>query len=403
MVEEKDEKPPKGGRWWVTLLVCVALAVGGWVIIKVIDSTEPEAERTQAAKRTAMLVQVIPAEKGNFQPRIEALGEVTASREVSVGARVSGEIVERSDAFVEGGIVKQGDLLVRIDPLDYQKILAQRQSEYQQAQAELELEKGQRNIARLDLELLEETLEVEDKGLALREPQLKSAQAAVELAAVALDRARLDLQRTEVRVPFDAQVMERGVDLGAQVATGTEIGRLVGLDEYWVVATVPLAALRWISFEREEPLQAEIYDEVSWGSQQKRVGQVERLLGSLDTETRLARIVIVVGDPLGRESGEPGLILGSLLDVVILGETIENVVRLPRQYVRKNDTVWVNVDGKLSIRETDIVFRDKDFAYLASGLEEGEQVVTTSLASVTEGAALRTEAAKDSAGEEGDE
>lgn len=232
--------------------VCV-LAIGGWVMMRIIDSTEPEAERTQAAKRTAMLVQVIAAEKGDFQPRIEALGEVRAAREVSIGARVSGEIVERSEAFVEGGLVRAGELLVRIDPLDYEKALAQRQNEYQQAQAALELERGQRNIAELDLELLEETLEVKDKGLALREPQLKSAQAAVELAGVAVERARLDLQRTAVRAPFDAQVMERGVDLGAQVSAGTEIGRLVGLDEYWVVATVPMAALRWISFDRRSP------------------------------------------------------------------------------------------------------------------------------------------------------
>ncbi|MBK1834944.1 efflux RND transporter periplasmic adaptor subunit [Roseibacillus ishigakijimensis] len=391
MAEEVDEKPPQGGRWWVTALVCIGLIVGGWLLMKWIDSTEPEAERTQAAKRTAMLVQTIAAEAGDFQPRIEALGEVQASREVSLGARVQGEIVERAEIFTEGGLVAQGDLLVRIDPADYQKILAQRKSEYAQAQAEAELEEGRKNVAQLDLELLGDSMEVEDKGLVLREPQLKSAQAAVEMAAVAVEQAQLDLQRTEVRAPFDAQVLSREVDLGARVSPGTALGRLVGLDEYWVVATVPMAALRWISFEPESPLQAEIHDTVSWAEGAMRMGKVERLLGALDAETRLARVVITVADPLGRENGEPGLILGSLLDVIILGETIRDVVRLPRQYVRKNDTAWVNVDEKLAIRELEIVFRDKDFAYISEGLAAGEKVVTTSLASVTEGAALRTE------------
>jgi hypothetical protein len=100
-----------------------------------------------------------------------------------------------------------------------------------------------------------------------------------------------------------------------------------------------------------------------------------------------------VDDPLGRENGEskPSLILGSLLDVVIRGEMIRDVVRLPREYVRKNDTVWVDDSGQLSIRDLTVTFQDAKFVYVSEGLQEGDQVVTTSLASVTEGAALRTD------------
>lgn len=398
MSEEESEELPKTGKWWLTILGCLFLVVGGWLLMKWIDSTEPTAERSQAAKKTAMLVQVISAEAGDFQPRIEALGEVQAAREVSLGARVSGEVVTRSPAFTEGGVVQEGEVLVRIDPLDYEKVLAQRKSEYLQAQAEIDIEAGRQNVAQLDLELLEDTLEVEDKALVLREPQLKSAKAELELAAVAVELARLDLQRTEVRAPFTAQVMSREVDLGAQLSTGTRVGRLVGLDEYWVVATVPQSALRWMRFEPGEgALQAEVRDTVAWGEGVMRMGQVERLLGELDDDTRLARVVVVVKDPLGREGGErkPGLILGSLVDVVVLGETIPEVVRLPREYLRKGDTVWVNDEGKLAIREVEVTFSDKSFAYLSEGLESGEQVITTSLASVTEGAALRTEGASE--------
>ncbi|WP_411846930.1 efflux RND transporter periplasmic adaptor subunit [Roseibacillus persicicus] len=403
MSEEVSEKPPKTGKWWLTVLGCLGLVVGGWLLMNWIDSTEPTAERSQAAKKTAMLVQVITAEAGDNQPRIEALGEVQAAREVSLGARVSGEIIARSQAFTEGGVVPEGEVLVRIDPVDYEKILAQRRSEYLQAQAEIDIEAGRQNVAQLDLELLEDTLEVKDKALVLREPQLKSAQAALELAGVAVEQARLDLQRTEVRAPFAAQVMSREVDVGAQLSAGTRIGRLVGLEEYWVVATVPQSALRWMRFKTgEEAMLAEVRDAAAWGEDVLRMGKVERLLGELDEETRLARVVVVVEDPLGRNSEEavPSLILGSLLDVVILGETIQDVVRLPREYLRKNDTVWVNADGKLNIREVTVTFSDKSFAYLSEGLEAGEEVVTTSLASVTEGAALRTEGVSEGGGDE---
>ena len=390
MDEEQKEEAPGGGRWWTSLLGCLLLVAGSWFLIDLIDRTEPEAERTQAAKKTAMLVEVLIAEEGNYQPRIEALGEVKAARDVALGSRISGAIIERSESFVEGGLVKEGDVLVRLDPVNYQKIVSRRESEYQQALAELKLEKGQGKIAELDLELLAQSLEVKDKALALREPQLKSAEAALELAAVAVEEARLDLERTEIKAPFDAQIMSRGVEVGAQISSGSEIGRLVGMEEYWVVATVPMASLRWVGFSsREKPSVAEIRDPGAWGNDVLRSGKVERLLGSLDGETRLARVVISVKDPLGRESDLPELILGSLLDVVIQGDSISDVVRVPREYVRKNDTVWINEDGKLSIRDTEVVFRDSDFAYLSKGVEAGEEIVTTNLASVTEGAALR--------------
>jgi hypothetical protein len=62
---------------------------------------------------------------------------------------------------------------------------------------------------------------------------------------------------------------------------------------------------------------------------------------------------------------------------------------LSRDYLRQNDTVWVMVDGKLQIRQADVVFRDAEHAYIRAGVEEGEHVVTTSLATVTEGLGLR--------------
>ena len=51
-------------------------------------------------------------------------------------------------------------------------------------------------------------------------------------------------------------------------------------------------------------------------------------------------------------------------------------------------------DGKLDIRKVDVVFQDPDHAYLRSGLEAGERVVTTNLSTVAQDAPLRTEGAQ---------
>ena len=113
------------------------------------------------------------------------------------------------------------------------------------------------------------------------------------------------------------------------------------------------------------------------------------MIGTLDEQSRLARVLITVPDPLGRKSDAPPLILDTLIEAQIEGRPIEDVVRLSREYVRDRDTVWVMKDGKLEIRETDIVFRDAEYAYIRGGLASGEEVVTTTLATVANGVGLR--------------
>jgi hypothetical protein len=99
--------------------------------------------------------------------------------------------------------------------------------------------------------------------------------------------------------------------------------------------------------------------------------------------------LITVADPLARNSAGPPLILDTLLETHIKGRPIKDVIRLSRDYVHQRDTVWVMNDGKLEIRETDIVFRDAEYAYIQAGLESGEEVVVTTLATVAEGISLR--------------
>ena len=105
----------------------------------------------------------------------------------------------------------------------------------------------------------------------------------------------------------------------------------------------------------------------------------------------MARVLVAVDDPLGRAAGAalPSLIIGSFVECRIQGRPIENVVRLPRDFVRKGDTVWVMRDGQLTVQPVTIVFQDAEFAYVSEGLAADDQVVTTSLATVRDGIPLR--------------
>ena len=98
-------------------------------------------------------------------------------------------------------------------------------------------------------------------------------------------------------------------------------------------------------------------------------------------------------DPLARtpiNEGKPELMIGAFVEARIQAEPIENVIRLNRDFVRTNQTVWVNDNGKLTIRDVEILLTDAKYAYITNGLEENEQVVTTNLSAVAEGLGLRT-------------
>ncbi len=90
------------------------------------------------------------------------------------------------------------------------------------------------------------------------------------------------------------------------------------------------------------------------------------MVGDLDSNARMARVLITVEDPLAldQSAGEPPLILGTLLRATIAGRPLQDVVRLERNLVRRDNTVWVMEDRKLAIREVEIVFRDPHYAYI---------------------------------------
>ena len=398
-INDSAARPETGraGRLKTAFISLVILALGA-ALVWLVFRTEPTATRgPDTARETAMLVDVTSAEKGDYRPTITAMGQVRAARELTLRPRVGGQIVERAPEFTPGGMVEKGDMLVRIDPADYEATLQQRRSELRQARSDLDIEQGRQNVAEQEFELLGEELEGTNKALVLRQPQLEQARAQVESAEAALKQAQLDLDRTRVTAPFNARVLSRDISLGTQVSTGEALGRLVGVEEYWVEATVPQSELPWLRFEErsgEAGAPATIRNNSAWPQGQHREGRLQRLVGELNEDTRLARVLITVQDPLALDTDSPDkppLLIGSFLNTAIEGREITDVVRLDRNHIRRNDTVWVMKDGSLSIRDVDIAFRDAEYAYVSDGVQDGEAVVTSDLATVVDGADLRTE------------
>jgi len=385
------------------LLICLAIIAVGIVITALIFSTEPEAKREGASIETAMLVDVMPVEKGTFEPIIVATGTVQPVEDVNLSPLVSGQVIRRDPAFTPGGFVKKNQVLLQIDPSDYRNTLELRKSEYMQSQTTLDTEMGRQQIAEQDLQLIasdsifgSNPLSEEERQLVLRKPQLNAVKATIGAAKAAVDQARLNLERTTIRAPFDAHILSQNVTKGSLIAQGDVLGRIVGTEEYWVVATVPVSKLQWLRFPEsanEKGAKVRIENPSGWAGGAYREGYLDRQIGALDGQTRLARVLVKVRNPLATSDttkGMPKLMIGTFVEVNIQADPIPEVVRLSRDYVRSNETVWVMKDEKLEIRQVEIVLTDDEYAYISSGLEDGERVVITDLSTVSNGIGLRT-------------
>ena len=392
MNDASTQRPKR--RWLSALtnaIACLTVLAASAATIVVINQTEPTAQQIDATRKSAALVETLTVERGTYSPRLVVLGTVEPAQDIVLSSRVGGQVIEMSPTFVPGEIVRKGDNLLRIDPADFQNALSIRQSELEQAEASLEIEEGRQSLAKKELALLGESIDETNRALVLREPQFTSIKAQVSAAKAAVQRAKLDLERTRVFAPFDAQILNRSVNVGSQVSPGDNLGQLVGIEEYWILAAIPVRSLRWVQFPDSVTggSAVTLRNSDAWGPETERQARVTRMIGTLDEQTRLARVLLTAADPLGRKSDAPPLILDTLIEARIEGRPIENVVRLSREFVRERGTVWVMMHSELEIRETEIVFLDDKYAYIRQGLETGEEVVTTTLATVANGVGLR--------------
>ena len=122
-------------------------------------------------------------------------------------------------------------------------------------------------------------------------------------------------------------------------------------------------------------------------------GWVERLLGDVTENGRMARVLVLVPDPLGlKPSNGPrsSLLLGEYVRVEILGPTLPQTIVLPRSSLREEERVWVyNAQGELEIRQVEVALRRRDSVLIQAGLADGDRVVTSSLPAALPGMRLQ--------------
>lgn len=385
------------GKRIVHIAVPLLVIVIGIVIAVSLVKTGPKASRKPPVKQ-ARLVEVTPLSMGTVTTEIEAMGTVVPARKVDLHPQVSGEIIKVSEQYVPGGLFRAGDEILQIDPKDYVLAVKRRESEVAQAMSNVKIEQGQQIIAQRELEMIGEAIDEKNNDLILRKPQLESVQAQLSLAQATLEQARLDLQRTRIHAPFNSIVISRSANIGSRVLNSTLLATLVGTDQYWIEVAVPVDQLKWIRIPGpgiNSGSSARIYNDNVWRDGEYREGKIMQLVGDLESEGRMARLLIAVEDPLdldGKDGRKPRLLIDSYVRVIIDGTPQKSVISIDRKHVHDGNLVWImDEQDRLNIRTVSILFRGKSNVLVTSGVKAGERLVTTDLSAPVNNMPLRLE------------
>ncbi|MCF7847715.1 MAG: efflux RND transporter periplasmic adaptor subunit [Kiritimatiellales bacterium] len=363
------------------LIVLIAVMIGRIIIT---TTKKPQKKRPQ---KTAYTVAVQPLKAGSQAVKLKATGTVAPAVEIALRTRVAGEIVEVAPEFIDGGAFQQGEVMLKIDPIDYQLALELKKAALAEAEYQLQLEKGQGEIAAREWELLgpDDNSSKADRSLALRVPHLKYRTAKLEAAKAELENAKLDLARTQIRAPFNAVVVERKTDLGTQAAIQDALATLAGSDRFYVRASIPVDRLKWIKCDPDNGSLVT----VTRITGDVRQGRAIRLESALEEKGRMARVIVAVENPT---QGEHPMLLNEYVHIEIEGNPIEKAYHIPRVALHGDRQVWLaSPENTLEIRDVEVGWRDATDVIVTGGLNNGERLILTNLSTPVNGMKLRIE------------
>jgi len=390
----KRDVPHRRRRWFINIVFSIALITAGIAGANYISKTAPKARKRSPVKMLP-LVQVINVHPAEERILVPAMGTVIPAREIVLESRVAGEIVSIHPEFTVGGYLKKGSEVLQIDPQDYKLALTLAKAMVKEAESKFKVLQAEAAAAK------DEWREIyrnragknnEPSPLLIKKPQLTAAQAMLVAEKADVKKARLNLARTKISAPFNAIVRAKHVDIGSQVSGQDRLAELVGTDEYWIQASMPVDRLNWIIIPRNSGEPGSKV-RIVYRNGIELTGTVIKLLGELEAEGRMARILVEIKDPLGlifSEKKHPPLLIGEYVRMEIEGRQLKNVYRIPHTALRDNTHIWlVSNDGKLEIRSVEILWRDAQTVLLTDGLQPAEQLIVSDLSKPVNGMQLQ--------------
>ncbi|MEO1274525.1 MAG: HlyD family efflux transporter periplasmic adaptor subunit [Pseudomonadota bacterium] len=398
----------------------LAMALGN--VFRAQDEADAADSRGRPAQERIFAVPVATVQTGEAVPVITAYGEVSSRRSLELRAAVAGRIIEINEAFLDGGEVAEGEVILQIDPADAQSTLDVAVAELAEARAQAVQAAETLALAADDLAAAERTAElralavtrqadlrqrgagtgaaVEDAEIAEasarqtvvgRRQALSEAGAQAELTQIAVNRAEIAVREAErtladttVTAPFDGRLTETVAVRGGIVGVNERLGTLLdtgSLEIAFQVSTAQYARLfadgKGVGLSVEAVLPLEGFPVVVNGVVDRVGGQVgEGLTGRL---------------VYARLDGSEAQVLrpGDFMSVRLVEPALQNVSVVPAAAVgAESDILLLAEDDRLQAQPVTIQRRQGNEVIIA-GAPAGREYVTERLPQLGTGVKTR--------------
>lgn len=333
------------------------------------------------------------AKKTSLQKNFTAFGEVVPAKMVKISPELPGKVSYMNPKLSKGAFFKKGELLFKLESEDYEAIAQQHEALYLQSSLELKIEKGRQIVAQLEWEVMEKELSspIKNKSLVLRKPQMKLVLAKEKAAKSNWDKSKRDLQKLQITAPFNGFVLDQHLEEGQFLPKATPSVDFISVDSFYIEASIASRHLADLLEAQQDNKDYKVAINHS-NKESSHNAYFKHIIPALQNKSKLSKVLLEVRQPLkGDTPKQDSLLLGSFVRLNFPGPMMNNIIKLPRKALRNSNDVWIkNEDDKLEIRAIKILFQDLESIYIAEGLEEGEEYITSSIALPIEGILLES-------------
>jgi RND family efflux transporter MFP subunit len=410
-------------RTLLKFLPLIILVVGGGAFMLLVMG-RPAPERRDVPY-LGPLVEVIEEPASKVQIVVDGQGTVRPTDQIDLVPQVAGIAVWKAAQLEAGGFFARGDLLLRVDPRDYELAVTRAEAVVARSRYQLDLAREEAAVAGQEWELVQKqrTTDTKPNDLVLKLPQVRAAEADLQASQAQLDEARLRLSRTEIYAPFAGRVRKSGFDVGQYIGANQPVAQIYSIERAEIVVPVPDEDMAWFDLPMNVPggplAEAPAVGESSVlsgagegpqgrypgmapspvarvsteyaGRTSKWEGRVVRAEAEVDARTRMMRLVIQVEAPYAvPQKNQAPLLVGMFVDVEILGTEVEGVRTVPRLALREGGTVWVvDPQGVLHMRPAQVVRMRESEVLARFDMQADERVVVSQLSGATDGMKVR--------------
>ena len=394
------------------ILIAISLAGAGFL-----RATKPQVEPAAEIEQV-WSVRATVVDHRDHRPVLNLFGELVAGRDVVLRPDVAGKVVEASPKLVDGGRFDQGELILRIDPFDYQASIDELAAQRREAEARraellanlameknsLELDLEQLDLVARDVERYERlsgsraaseksyddakiafsrqtgTVQQRRHSIEMLDAKLDQQAAVIARLEVAARQADRELAETEIRAPFSGVVTEVGAQLGKQLNSNDTIARLI--DDQRLDISFQLPEADFGRLWQQGLIGREVIGRWRLGSTVFEMkAKVDRVVSTIDSASGGVTVYAGMTDNPNNAPLRPG----AFIEVEMPDRLYEDVVELPASALFDGDTVYIINDDRLQPETVELVAMSGNNVLVQADLENGVPIVTSRLAEIAPG------------------